>query len=378
MSSKVLIVEDDQGLLRAIGYALEREGYEVITAESGAEALRKVEAENPDLVILDIMLPGMSGLEVCRELRSKPKTVSLPVIMLSALTKVSDRVKGLKVGADDYVTKPFHLDELIARVAALLERTRRLRTGPAVKRGRVLGFLGAKGGVGTTTIAVNVALALAQRRNRVIAVELRPYFGTMALQLGSKPHAHAAGWLELPAGEVNDRQLTRYLTAYSSDLRVLLGPQKVAEYREVEADQAGAVITSLSAMAAYVVIDLPCQPSEAVRAALRCCDCAVVVVEPKSACVKAAGLTIELLQTWGISLGDVRVVVVNRAPMATPMSIARISETLGCEILGAVAHTTDLAMRAIQLGQPLVVSAPDSMAALALGRIAERLAAHLS
>jgi pilus assembly protein CpaE len=378
MSSKVLIVEDDLDLLRAIGLALKKEGYEIATAESGEEALRKVQTEKPDLVILDIMLPGTSGIEVCQQLRDKAETVGLPIIMLSALARVDDRIKGLKVGADDYVTKPFDLDELVARVAALLERTRRLRAGPAVQRGRVLGFLGAKGGVGTTTVAVNVALALAQRRNRVIAVELRPYFGTMALQLGSKPHPSAAGWLELPAGDINERQLTRYLSGDSTDLRALLGPQKVDDYRQVEAEQVEAVLTALSTMADYVVADLPCQPSEAVRAALGCCARAIVVVEPEPACVRAAGLTIELLQTWGMDPGQVRAVVVHRARMATPMSVATIGTTLGREILGGVAHAADLPMKAIELGQPLVVSAPDSMAALALGEIAERLAAQLS
>ena len=378
MSSKVLIVEDDLALLRGIGLKLEKEGYEIATAETGEEALRKVQTEKPDLVILDIMLPGVSGLEVCRELRSKPQTVGLPIIMLSALAKVDDRIKGLKVGADDYVSKPFDLDELVARVEALLERTRRLRAGPAEKRGQVLGFLGAKGGVGTTTVAANVALALAQRRNRVVAAELRPCFGTMALQLGSKPHAGAAGWLELPAGDINEGQLTRYLTGDSMGLRALLGPQKVDDYRQVDAEQVEAVLTALSTMADYVVVDLPCQPSEAVRAALQCCARAIVVVEPEPGCVRAAGLTIELLQTWGMDPGQVRVVVVHRARMATPMSVAAIGNTLGCEILGGVANAADLPIKAIELGQPLVVSAPDSMAAVALGEIAERLAAQLS
>ena len=378
MSSKVLIVEDDLDLLRGIGLALQKQGYEIATAENGEEALRKVQTEKPDLVILDIMLPGVSGLEVCQQLRDKPETVGLPIIMLSALAKVDDRIKGLKVGADDYVSKPFDLNELVARVAGLLERTRRLRAGPAVKRGRVLGFLGAKGGVGTTTVAVNVALALAQRRNKVIAVELRPCFGTMALQLGSKPRASAAGWLELPAGDINERQLTRYLTGDSTDLRALLGPQKVDDYRQVDAEQVEAMLTALSTMADYVVVDLPCQPSEAVQAALRCCARAIVVVEPEPACVRAAGLTIELLQTWGMDPGQVRAVVVHRARMATPMSVATIGTTLGREILGGVAHAADLPIKAIELGQPLVVSAPDSMAALALGEIAERLAAQLS
>ncbi|MBN1935863.1 MAG: response regulator transcription factor [Anaerolineae bacterium] len=116
---KVLIVEDDTTLRDAMAYNLERQGYEVLTASDGLEALALARQEKPDLLILDLMLPGLDGIEVCRTLR---RETSVPILMLTAKTEEADKIAGLEVGADDYVTKPFSMRELIARVKAQLRR----------------------------------------------------------------------------------------------------------------------------------------------------------------------------------------------------------------------------------------------------------------
>jgi two-component system, OmpR family, response regulator RegX3 len=116
---KVLVVDDEESLLEAIRYALSREGIEVVTAADGGQAMRDFEAERPDLVVLDLMLPTLNGWDVCRRIRA---TSQVPILMLTARDAEVDRVVGLEMGADDYVTKPFSLRELVARVRALLRR----------------------------------------------------------------------------------------------------------------------------------------------------------------------------------------------------------------------------------------------------------------
>jgi DNA-binding response OmpR family regulator len=118
---KVLVVDDEPKVIDIIQPYLEREGFEVFTAFTGKEAIRKVEELKPDMVILDWMLPEMSGLDVCRELRKRSKVA---IIMLTAKTEVMDRVIGLEVGADDYLTKPFSLHELLARIRSVMRRVR--------------------------------------------------------------------------------------------------------------------------------------------------------------------------------------------------------------------------------------------------------------
>lgn len=119
MNEKILIVEDEESLREALAYNLNKQGYSVTTADNGKTALTLAHSENPDLILLDVMLPGLDGIEVCRQLR---QTKSTPIIMLTARDEVIDRVVGLEVGADDYLTKPFSMHELHARIKAMLRR----------------------------------------------------------------------------------------------------------------------------------------------------------------------------------------------------------------------------------------------------------------
>jgi two-component system response regulator RegX3 len=116
---KILVVDDEESLLETVRYALSRESFEVVVARDGAEAIRQFEAERPDLLVLDLMLPVLGGIDVCRRIRA---TSRVPILMLTARDGEVDRVVGLEMGADDYVTKPFSLRELVARVRALLRR----------------------------------------------------------------------------------------------------------------------------------------------------------------------------------------------------------------------------------------------------------------
>jgi two-component system alkaline phosphatase synthesis response regulator PhoP len=124
MASRVLIVEDERDIRDLVVLHLQRDGYEVTSAGSGEEALAQVRQSPPDLVVLDLMLPAMSGLEVCRRIRQEQATATLPIVMLTAKADEVDRVVGLELGADDYVVKPFSPKELLARVRAVLRRSR--------------------------------------------------------------------------------------------------------------------------------------------------------------------------------------------------------------------------------------------------------------
>jgi two-component system phosphate regulon response regulator PhoB len=133
-TEKIVVIEDEDDILEVIAYNLKREGYEVITSTSGEDGLEKIEKSSPQLVVLDLMLPEIDGLELCRKLKSDPLTRSIPVIMVTAKGEESDVVLGLGVGADDYVTKPFSPKELVARVKAVLRRSRTRPEGDGRER----------------------------------------------------------------------------------------------------------------------------------------------------------------------------------------------------------------------------------------------------
>jgi len=119
---KILVIEDEPDILEVISYNLEREGHKVISCRNGEQGLSQIRTDNPDLVILDLMLPGMDGVEVCQQVKADPVTRSIPVIMVTAKGEESDIVLGLGIGADDYIAKPFSPRELVARVKVVLRR----------------------------------------------------------------------------------------------------------------------------------------------------------------------------------------------------------------------------------------------------------------
>jgi DNA-binding response OmpR family regulator len=124
-ATRVLVAEDDADIASLLGHYLQKAGFLASAVATGRDVLPRVRREPPDLIVLDLMLPGMDGLEVCRRLRSDPDTAAIPIIMLTAKAEESDRIVGLELGADDYITKPFSPNEVIARVRALLRRAHR-------------------------------------------------------------------------------------------------------------------------------------------------------------------------------------------------------------------------------------------------------------
>ncbi len=136
-NARILIVEDEEPLSLLLRYNLESEGYEVETVARGDDADTRLRESPPDLVVLDWMLPGLSGIELCRRLRARPETKSLPIIMLTARGEESERVRGLSTGADDYIVKPFSVPELVARVRALLRRSHPERVAEVLTIGEI-------------------------------------------------------------------------------------------------------------------------------------------------------------------------------------------------------------------------------------------------
>jgi len=177
MSSRVLIVEDEPDIRELVVHHLKREGYLVSAASSGEEALRQVQAAPPDLVLLDLMMPAMDGLEVCRRLRQDPATVSLPIVMLTAKGDEVDRVLGLEIGADDYIVKPFSPKELLARVRAVLRRSRPAPGAAPLRLGALVIDLGTHtASVGGLALALtpkefDLLRALVEARGRVLSRE---------------------------------------------------------------------------------------------------------------------------------------------------------------------------------------------------------------
>ncbi|MCK4832201.1 MAG: response regulator, partial [Anaerolineales bacterium] len=182
MAEKILVIDDDLDSLKLIGLLLQRQGYQVVAAPGGSQGLAQAESENPDLILLDIMMPDMDGYEVCKRLRKDPRLAHIPIIMFTAKTRVDDKVTGFEAGADDYLTKPTHPAELASRIKAILTRTSTVQSAVIQRsRGKTIAVLGVRGGSGVTTLAVNLSLAMSQMERSLILAELQPGIGAIGL-----------------------------------------------------------------------------------------------------------------------------------------------------------------------------------------------------
>lgn len=370
MAKRILVVDDDPTALRLIGYSLQQEGYDVLTAANGLDGLAQARQLHPDVVILDIMMPDLDGFEVCRRLRADPATRRLPVLMLTAKGQVADKVAGFRAGADDYLVKPADPGELVARVAALLTRASYAET----KEARVFAFTGAKGGVGTTTAAVNAAVLMAKGGHNVALAEFRNTFGTACLQLNLRPRV-SLGHLFRERDTRTGREIVGALMSHPSGLKVLAGPQQPEEYLELTPAMVSSVLDALRHSSEIVVLDLPVVFSSAWREAVERSDFIVLVTEQDPTSLAAAKMLLLLLKGFGVSPSNVGGLIVHRARSSTEMSALQISNFLELGLLGVIPSAPEECASAARLGSPVVLAQPTTSISQAFAQVAERLSA---
>jgi len=373
--AKILIVDDEPNVVHMVSYTLIAEGFEVVVAQNGAEALSKVQTEAPDLVLLDVMLPDISGADVCEQLRKQQDTIELPIIMLSALAQVADKVRCLEAGADEYVTKPIAPQELIARINSLLGRLHRVRSSLSKHSGKVLGFIGAKGGVGTTTAALNVASALVTQEKQVVAAEIRSSYGTFSAQFNLVQPPGLASLLKVDPGKMNEHEISLHFTYLPSGLRLLVGPQNVAEYREIEAQQVEMILKIIISMVDYVILDLPCYPSDANQAAIRRCDLVALVVEPECTALASGIVAVNQIRSWGIYGNRLGIIVVNRAPLVIPIKVDQIKTSLGHDIIEVIPTAAEGLIASQRVSEPIIRYQPMSDISKAFFEMTKRISA---
>jgi DNA-binding response OmpR family regulator/methylmalonyl-CoA mutase cobalamin-binding subunit len=371
---RVLVIDDDKDALRLTGYIFHKAGYEVHVAKDGHEGLEKVNQVKPHLIILDVMMPDMSGLEVCQRLRSQPATATLPIIMLSAKGQVDDKVSGLQAGADDYLQKPVDAKELLARASALL--TRASYTIPTSKRrARIITVVGVKGGVGATTVAVNVAASLITKKKAVTLAELCSYRGTAAHNLKLNPVYDLGNLLAMDPGQITHEEVTKHVARHASGLRVLIAPRSIAGH-EVTTAHAETILDSLSLEADYLILDLPSIAGEAMRLALGRSSQILLVTEPEEISIACASADLEALNELGF-LDRVDVVVISRTASSLQMRGTEVGNRLNVNTMGIIPPAPEAFFDAGRVGAPIVVVKPDHLAAKALVELAEKLAKKL-
>ena len=364
MPEKILIVDDDLDTLKLVGLILQRHGYDIVAANGGLPALQKAAAERPDIILLDLMMPDLDGYEVTRRLRADTSLAHIPIIMFTAKTMLDDKVAGFEAGADDYLTKPTHPSELIAHVKALLARSQGPRAAQAADRGRMVGFLSAKGGVGLTTIALNFAALATQSGQDVILADLHPGSGSLSLMLGLTQSQSLAALVTKPVGDINQRAVGAQLVSHASGLRVLpcaVAPGEAGLMNNVT--QVEAIVKTLNTMCKLLVLDLGTGIVEATRRIAPMCETVTVITDPTRPSVLQTNALLADLNTLGLTTGKIDVVIVNRAPSSIQMSWPQVEQLLGYKVALIITPAAELAQQAVEAGMPMVLVRPESFTA---------------
>jgi pilus assembly protein CpaE len=382
MAEKILIVDDDLDTLRLVGLLLQRKGYQIVAADNGLQALEKAQAETPDLVLLDVMMPDMDGVEVLRRLRANPATAAVPIIMFTAKTQVEDKVTGFEAGADDYLTKPTHPAELTARVRTILARSAGKKSAdkaaaPKKDKGRVIGVLAAKGGVGVTTVALNMGVMLRKTSGKSVTVaEFRPGLGTMGLLLGEKEPDGVSALLRKDASAISDSDVSGALAEHDSGVKFLFSSFQPADARYLASgEQMAAIADRLGYLSAFTVIDLGTGLPPAVEKAVEKCDQIVVVIEPVGATIKQTKALLDELSMKVLGLSSLQIVEVNRYTSSETLNMREIQNALGYNVGMTISPAADLTLQAARQGVPAATAQQDSLIAQQFKKLAELVAA---
>ena len=381
MSEKILIVDDDLDTLRLVGLMLQRQGYQISAATNGQQGLDKAFEEDPDLILLDVMMPDMDGYEVTRRLRQNPATSNTPILMFTAKTQLDDKVIGFEVGANDYLTKPTHPSELQARVKTLLTRVGKKKgagnDGKDGNRGYVIGVLAPRGGLGVTTLAVNLAAGLLNRtKSEVIVAEMSPGQGALALDMGLTSSKGLVDLLSLNKTSEITRDKTReVLTQHGSGLNFLLSSDRPRDMQLMnQIANYEATLSSLASQARFVVLDLGVGIQSFAQKVLPYCNEILIILEGAPNTITHTTALIDDIVSMNVNKKNISVVLNNRIRSDTQLPTSQVQTKLDFEIIGTLTPAPELFVQATRMQTPAILCQPESLTTRQINKLVDFIA----
>lgn len=380
MSEKILLVDDDVDTLRLVGLMLQRQGYGIVAANSGHQAIVMAQSENPDLILLDIMMPDMDGYEVTRRLRENPSTSAIPIIMFTAKNQMDDRVMGFGVGVDDYLTKPTQPRELFAHIRAVLSRGKKVAAistlSPSLKdRGFVIGVLAAKGGLGVSTMALNLGICLRLHTEKeVIIAEFRPGEGDMALDLGLSNPIGMKNLLQQSSADLTAAHVNSELVNHEYEVRLLLASYTPNDSRLVSySDHFEAISRFLAHQSDYIILDLGHSISPITDKVISNCDELIVILEADPHVIMRTQELLGELSERGFGEGRLHSILYNRQRTDLQYPLSQVQQDLHNPVSIVFTAAPELSLHASKNGVPLVILNPDNITSQQFFRLADSI-----
>ena len=376
MAEKILIIDDDVDTLKLVGMMLQKQGYQIFASANGEQGLTQAEAENPDLILLDVMMPEMDGYEVARRLRANSLTANTPILMFTAKTQLDDKVTGFEAGADDYLTKPTHPTELSAHVKALLSRSNKgkVSTTPlgAERHSLTIGVLAPRGGQGVTSVAVNLGETLRMiTKSDVVVAELRPGMGTLGPDMGEANPRVLTELLTSNLSDMTRQKIQDKLYTHKSGLRMLFGSVQAKDGLIPNGPALmEALVNRMSYLTSYLVLDLGAGLTPLIQKLLPTCNILLVLVEPvTNSVIHSKALISDLAELTG-GKQNIYTLVVNRIRSDTQLNMSQMEELLGQTPLIAITPAPELFYSATRMKASAISSRPDSLTAQQFTKLA--------
>ncbi len=374
MLQKVFVVDDSEMNLKMVSSILKKEGYEVMTAPDAEQALSVIGGAPPDLAILDVMMPDMDGYELCRRLRKRPDTATIPIIILTALSELEEKLKAYEAGADDFIAKPFQPQELLARIKVLLRRAAPQVRSATQVQGQLTAVYSLRGGVGVSTMAANIAIGLAQVWAKPVAlVDLALINGMDALMLDLPLRNSWGDLATVQVDEIDNDLVNQVLLRHESGVQVLAAPKRPQEAELLTDEQVIKVLRCLRQQNDYVVMDLQHDFSAITLAALDEADRILLLLSPELAAVRAASIALEVFNDLGYASEKITLML-NWTFKGSGLPRAEIESTLKQKMNVVFPNADDLLVNALTLGRPPVFQDPASP----IGALFEDFSFHLS
>ncbi len=364
----IFVVDDDEQLLRMVGLMLERGGHTATLVSNPIEALDMMREEAPDLAILDVMMPGMNGLELCQELRMNPGTKEIPIIVLTARGPIESKQEAMEIGADTYLNKPVTSIELLTNVDDLIaQKSAGSTTADAAQSSidtaplqsesipcQTIALFGFSGGIGRTTLSVNLALELnKQFPGKVCLVDLTTSGGQAAMQLRMQPTESWDNLLSL--SDISGLQIGKQVVEHESGLRILPGPLMPRSPDIMTISALKKIYSTLITSYQYVIFDLPSVLTPIVKFILNKVTVGLHIVRPEVMAVQTA-IRVEKRMISKGPMPANRYFVLNQSTPDAKLEASTVQRGLNADIEFKVMYDRSQ-MKAVHQGTPLALSA---------------------